>query len=316
MDFRIVIDEFTRLSMAASPLIPLIGCSYTLSAYLIALIIILSLVCRNWKTLALPLRICMVDWIISSLSVVPFMSYIIFWWDGADSLYDMTVMFWVGVPYFSIVSPVSIGVFSLTLDRIFSLLLPIHYKKEYRYLLHAINLIVQLSLFLVIFLLERTDTAPPNTLKHCMAVGCMTAHSGVYISQFKLAVGILNTTGAIVFAVIFARFSRRRVVPTKESNRRSQRQANFLAAIAVVMEFCFNCLPNIVGLAFQTIYGVLPSGDIGPYLSYFLGTETLCISCLYLRVLGNPYKKPRKSTLVTIAKASISRPMPATSSTI
>ncbi|CAD5210812.1 unnamed protein product [Bursaphelenchus okinawaensis] len=188
--------------------------------------------------------------------------------------------------------------------------------KEYRYLLHAVNVALQCILFVLVLLLEYAVEAPPGTWKYCMAVGCITPHSGVAISQVKLAVGIMNTAAAITFAVIFARFSRRRIAPTKESNRRSHRQANFLAAIAVLMEFCFNCVPNIVGLGYQEINGHLPSGDIGPYLSYFLSTETICIACLYLRVLGNPFKKQQRSTVVvTVAKASKSQAPIRTSTT-
>lgn len=63
-----------------------------------------------------------------------------------------------------------------------------------------------------------------------MAVGCITPESGVYISEVKLIVGLVNTAGALAFALIFIRFSRRRVAPSRERAKRSQRQVGISIA--------------------------------------------------------------------------------------
>lgn len=63
-------------------LVPLIGVSYTLAVYLIALCTLLALFARNRRALALPLLVCMLDWIVSSASVLPFLLYIISQWEG------------------------------------------------------------------------------------------------------------------------------------------------------------------------------------------------------------------------------------------
>lgn len=83
----------------------------------------------------------------------------------ADSVYDMTVMFWVGVPYFATVSPVSFSVFSLTLDRIFVLLLGAQYQERFRHALCACNLLVQLLLFSLVLFAESSVKGPAGVRK-------------------------------------------------------------------------------------------------------------------------------------------------------
>lgn len=77
----------------------------------------------------------------------------------------MTTLLYVGVAYFSTTSPVSIGVFTLTLDRILVLVISMHYKPHYRQILVAVNICIQIVMFLAVFFLERTDMAPEGTFK-------------------------------------------------------------------------------------------------------------------------------------------------------
>jgi hypothetical protein len=137
----------------------------------------------------------------------------------------MTLMFWLGTPFFGVMASLSTSVFFLTWDRCLTLIAPARYNRRQREWFVQACVLSQLMVAMCMVVWLNSDRPPLglmtgtcryhfiNVLLYlftdCMSYGCVGPTLSPKVTNMKLFFAATNIISAFVFALLFLKFSRK-----------------------------------------------------------------------------------------------------------
>ncbi|KAI6224749.1 hypothetical protein M3Y95_00785300 [Aphelenchoides besseyi] len=263
--------------------------------YFIAMLIQISLLYRIYTTslykqLSTNLIINIIFWILVSAAGSLHTGYMIRFFQFGPPYWGPAVL-WTGSFYYASLTSVSITVFFLLLDRIYSLNAPVSYSRH-RKLFVRLTIGVALGVGTLVQFVVPIMELPIEETTLCPVFTCLLVkHRGYLMVAPRVVCGIFN--------VYLAYICWRKIAVYRQSGglQSSFRRSNFISMIAIYTELLLNFLPTVVYLSLQ-FFVVDQWNYLGTFSFVFFSTDALVTSVLYHIVVTRRWSKtePNRSS--------------------
>ncbi|KAI1711352.1 serpentine type 7TM GPCR chemoreceptor srbc domain-containing protein [Ditylenchus destructor] len=207
---------------------------------------------------------------------------------GNTETLDTKEIFWTGLFSGSLIPAAPIGVFFLTLDRLFIITLPAIYTKKMTKISIALSSLFTICALFTMNLTINVIERPTAQVSGCYSFGCITSEGSRFIYAVdRLGVALPNFTSGVIFVVVLFTFRRKLQASSGSyvANNHSKRTGDRLALYVVLFEVFLDLLPNMINFFLTTLYGINISRYVGAFRSVTYCTNAFCCVLTHTRVL-------------------------------
>ncbi|KAI6240542.1 hypothetical protein M3Y99_00449100 [Aphelenchoides fujianensis] len=215
---------------------------------------------------------------------------------ASGDYYSTVLVLTSGAAMHSVVTPLSVSVFFLLLERVMILGGPGNVFQRHKRRLLVVNALVCFGVwFYVFFFTMLMETPVEEEFTNCTTFACVNTHSRVLYGQYiKVGNCLCNAVLAVAFAFKIAAYRRRNPAA---SNARNFKQANRIAAWNCVGELLFNALPHFTNILSATLHFTTWS-TLGPYGRFLQTVDGLITAFFYRLVLQKQVNSASKTSAV------------------
>ncbi|KAI1713771.1 hypothetical protein Ddc_11662 [Ditylenchus destructor] len=201
----------------------------------------------------------------------------------------------LGVMCFSTTIPVS--VFFIIVERIYIISNPLSVNMEYRQrLITIIDIATIIAIALINCGYVLTELPLPSK-SACLSTGCLLVKTRQFNDNCtRIFFGVLNISAGLIFLFKYWKHTKKTEmensssgstvhIVTSSAKKSIERKNNFVAVLVVLLELCFNLLPNFANFISTTVFGITLSSLFILYNPLCQMFDVICSTFIYSRTL-------------------------------
>uniref|UniRef100_A0A915DS98 Odorant receptor n=1 Tax=Ditylenchus dipsaci TaxID=166011 RepID=A0A915DS98_9BILA len=207
------------------------------------------------------LMLYVIAWIVTIVSSAPFLAFMISDWEPLEKQRNANIMFWTGVLTHSCENSIP-------------------HSCAINFHLCWISLLAfVLSTFVV-------SSVPPQTV--CQVFACIAHVTGsfVFYTATKSVCGLFNFIAGVILLLKVWKMRKCQLQKNPISSSETGKKANYIAILAIITEFLFNFMPQILALVISQTTSINVPQYAGPYNVFFSSVDSFVSSVSYKRTSG------------------------------